>query len=161
MRIRQDKARTAVIFATSEQEGYEAKNVISGVTRREGENSNLWCSDGIGPNGEQLTLTLAEQASVSQIRLTFDPDLSEERCITVSKAFIEKQPKGVAKTLVKDYTVELLSAGQVIAAHSVSANHQRLNVIDLENPVVADAVRVTVHSTNGCPDARIYEVRIY
>lgn len=156
-----DKARTAVISATSQRDGYEAQNIISGVARREGAKSNLWCSAGMSPDGEQLTLTLSEQASVSQIRLTFDPDLSEERCISVSKAFIEKQPKGIANTLVKDYTVELLTADQVIAVHSVRENRQRLNVIDLENPVIADTVRVTVHSTNGCADARIYEIRIY
>jgi hypothetical protein len=156
-----DKARKAMVSATSQREGYEAENVISGVTRREGEHSNLWCSAGIKPEGEQLTLSLDKPSDISQVRLVFDPDLNEERCISVSKAFMDKQPKGVATTLVKDYAVELLRNGQVVSVHNVCENHQRLNVIDFELPQEADAVRVTVRKTNGCADARVYEVRIY
>lgn len=85
-----DLALRASVSASSEQPGFEAKNVISGVTRREGEQSNLWRSAALGEGGETLTLTLAEPAPVHEVRLVFDPDLSEERCISVSKAFIMK-----------------------------------------------------------------------
>lgn len=111
-RIRTTSPSAPSVSAGSEQPGFEAKNVISGVTRREGEQSNLWRSAALGEGGETLTLTLAEPAPVHEVRLVFDPDLSEERCISVSKAFIMKEPRGVAQTLVRDYRVELLRAAR-------------------------------------------------
>ena len=155
-----DLALRAAVSASSEQPGFEAKNVISGVTRREGEQSNLWRSAALGEGGETLTLTLAEAAPVHEVRLVFDPDLSEERCISVSKAFIMKEPRGVAQTLVRDYRVELLRAGEPVAAQTVTANHQRRNAVSFDG-TLCDSVRVHVLATNGCEEARIYEIRVY
>ena len=155
-----DLALRASVSASSEQPGFEAKNVISGVTRREGEQSNLWRSAALGEGGETLTLTLAEPAPVHEVRLVFDPDLSEERCISVSKAFIMKEPRGVAQTLVRDYRVELLRAGETVAAQTVTANHQRRNAVSFDG-TLCDSVRVHVLATNGCEEARIYEIRVY
>ena len=155
-----DLALRASVSASSEQPGFEAKNVISGVTRREGEQSNLWRSAALGEGGETLTLTLAEPAPVHEVRLVFDPDLSEERCISVSKAFIMKEPRGVAQTLVRDYRVELLRAGETVAAQTVTANHQRRNAVSFDG-TLCDSVRVHVLATMGCEEARIYEIRVY
>ena len=155
-----DLALRASVSASSEQPGFEAKNVISGVTRREGEQSNLWRSAALGEGGETLTLTLAEPAPVHEVRLVFDPDLSEERCISVSKAFIMKEPRGVAQTLVRDYRVELLRAGETVAVQTVTANHQRRNAVSFDG-TLCDSVRVHVLATNGCEEARIYEIRVY
>lgn len=157
----EDKARTAKISATSQQRGFEAEQIISGVARREGDRSNMWKSEGIREGGENVVLELREPSRISQVRLVFDPDLSEERCISVSKAFMEKEPRGVAKTLVKDYTVEALLEGTAVARYETRENHQRLNVVEFEKAVLADAVRVTVQSTYGCKNAHIYEIRIY
>lgn len=156
-----DKAGTAKVSADSQKDGYEAEMVISGVTRREGNQSNLWMSEGIREGGERLTFVLQDKARISQVRLVFDPDLSEERCISVSKAFMEKEPRGVAETLVRDYKVEAVCDGEITAVREVRDNHQRLNVVEFGEEVLADTVRVIVLSTNGCEDARIYEVRIY
>lgn len=155
-----DKALTAQVAATSEKPGFEGVNVISGVTRREGADSNLWRSNGMGEHGAAIDLRLREPSAVREVRLVFDPDLSEERCISVSKAFIMKEPKGVAQTLVKDYSVELLLDGNTVAEQAVTDNHQRRNTVSFPD-VACDTVRVTVLSTNGCEDARIYEIRIY
>lgn len=155
-----DKALTAKVSASSEQEGFEAVNVISGVTRREGDSSNLWCSQGMGTVGEFVDLNLKEAGAVKEVRLVFDPDLSEERCISVSKAFMMKEPVGVAEKLVKDYRVQLLSGGSVVAEQLVKGNYQRRNTVSFDN-VVCDQVRVNILATNGCQDARIYEIRVY
>ena len=156
-----DKARSAKIEVSSEQKGFEGENVISGVARREGETSNMWKSQGIDAKGEIISLILPSNELISQIRLTFDPDLSEERCITVSKAFMEKEMLGVAKTLVKDYSIKLfMDEKEVYSAH-IKDNHQRLNVIDLDTPICADKVAIVVTSTNGAKDAHIFEIRIY
>ncbi len=156
-----DMARLAKVSATSEKIGFEASKVINGITRNEGETTNLWCSDGIREAGEILTLKMEKAAPISQIRMTFDPNLSEERCISVSKAFIDKEPIGVDKELVRDYNIKVTNGGSLVWGHQVKGNYQRLNVIDLPEPVIADQVEICVTATNGVADARIFEVRIY
>jgi len=159
-----DLARNAVISATSEQVGYEAKNVVNGVARSVigsmNAETNMWKSDGMTENGEVLCLELQEPVLISQVRLTLDPDLSEERCISVSKAFIEKEPMGVVPELLKDYEVIILSRGKEVARQKVEGNHQRLNILDF-TPITADMVKIHVHATNGASDAHIFEVRVY
>lgn len=157
----EDKARTASVFASSQQSGYEAEQIISGVARREKDQSNMWKSEGIRNGGEEIVLELKEKSIISQVRITFDPDLNEERCISVSKAFMEKEPKGVAKTLVKDYVVEALYQEEIMARYGVKENRQRLNTVEFEKAVMADTVRITFLNTNGCEDAHVYEIRIY
>ncbi len=156
-----DLARTAVVTASSHQKGYEAEKVINGVARDEGTTTNSWRSCGIRPEGEELCLKLKEAACVSQVRVTLDPNLSEERCISVSKAFLEKEPIGVARELVRDFTVQLRYQGNCVWSEKISGNYQRLRVIDVSRRTLADEVCICVTATNGCPEARIFEVRIY
>ena len=156
-----DLARKASVSATSEKAGHEAAKVINGVARNVGDTVNQWCSDGIREGGEILTLKLEKAAPITQIRLTFDPNLSEERCISVSRAFIDKEPIGVDKELVKDYTVFVMQDGQSVWNHRVENNYQRLNILNLPENVKGDEVRICVETTNGDADARVFEVRIY
>jgi len=156
-----DLARGASVTASSEQPGFEAAKVINGVARNTGTANNQWRSTGIGPAGETLTLKLARTAAVSSVRLTLDPNLSEERCISVSKAFIDKEPRGVAPELLKDYEINILHEGTVRWHKQVRDNHQRLNVLNLPEAVTADEVQIRITATNGAPDAHIFEVRIY
>lgn len=154
-----DLALGAEVNATSAKA--PAENVINGYSRDIGDDINGWISDGIREGGEILSLRLPKVSSVSQVRVTFDPDLSEERCISVSKAFLEKEPLGVAGRLVKDYTVTLLREGSEVWSKEVKGNYQRLCVVDTAVPVQADEIRLTVVATNGDPDARVFEVRVY
>ncbi len=156
-----DLARTATVTATSQRPGFEAVKVVSGISRTVGAESNLWRSCGVSEGGETLTLALKAVALVSQIRVTFDPDLSDERCISVSKAFVEKELVGVAPTLVKDYTIEVLKGGEAVYVKEIKDNHQRLVITDLPETVVGDTVKIHVTATNGAEDARVFEVRVY
>ncbi len=156
-----DLARTATVCATSEQEGFEARNIINGIARSTEEASNLWRSKGFSAEGEAVTLRLQSAADVRQIRLTLDPDLSEERCISVSKAFMQKEPLGVAKELLKDYDIILRHQGGEVARVAERGNHQRLNVHELGKATRCDEVEMRALATNGAPDAHVFEVRIY
>lgn len=156
-----DLARRCRISVSSERPGYEGFHVINGIARTVGEESNLWRSEGIGPDGEVLSLKLPGVKKISQLRLTFDPNLSEERCISVSKAFIDKEPVGVAKELVKDYRITLYRDGEEMYTKMITDNYQRLNVLNIEDDIWADLVEIRVLAANGDPDARIFEVRIY
>ena len=126
-----------------------------------GKESNLWISDGIRNGGETLTLKLSKVETLKEARLVFDPDLSAEICISVSKAFIEKEKRGIPENLVKDFVISLLKSGKTIISRRIRGNYQRLCVVDFGEPVEADTMSITVYTTNGCADARIFEVRIY
>lgn len=156
-----DIARTAAVSASSAKAGYEAEKVINGIARNEKDTINQWRSDGISEEGEVLTLKLAKASEIGQVRLTFDPNLSEERCISVSRAFIDKEPPGVDKELVKDYNVKAFYCGSCVWEHQVTNNYQRQNIIDLPAKVMADEVQICVTATNGDSDAKIFEVRLY
>lgn len=154
-----DLARQAKATASSQMPGYGAEQVLSGISRTEEDAANLWRS---APEAAPwLRLQWDAPVLIGQVRLTLDPDLSEERCISVSKAFLEKEPLGVAQTLVKDYTVTALLDGKAVWSTRVEANHQRLNVLELPENVSVNELKVEIFSTNGCPEARIFELRVY
>ena len=106
-------------------------------------------------------MTLGKAAPVSQIRLTFDPNLTREIMPSMTRNVRNRQVKGLPPELVKDYTVEALRDGQVVWNRAVENNGHRLNVLDLDAPVTCDTIRITVTATHGYETARIYEVRAY
>lgn len=156
-----DYARNAKVFASSEKAGCEAEKVINGIARNTDNEINEWVSDGISKGGESISLKLDEPKKLSQIRLTFDPDLSEERCITVSKAFIEKQPVGVPKDLVKDFELYLYEGDKCVWSTEVKNNYQRHVILDLPKAINADKFELKCKTTNGAKDVKVFEIRLY
>lgn len=178
-----DKALTAAVQASSAKSGSRPEYVINGVSRNEGETINYWCSQGISKEGESLTLKLKKPVQVKQVRVTFDPDLSKEHCISLAKDTIASIPPGVPEELVKDYEVCLYHNGTLVYKTGVSGNYQRLNIVDIKPDVeeqipvqqgngstdrqiisggiLADTVYLHFTETNGCPDVRVFEVRVY
>lgn len=155
-----DLARTATVTATSAKEGFGPEQAINGISRGEGDERNIWVSDGMGENGETLTLKLKKTAEVSQVRLTFDSNFNYAIKISMSGKRQAQQRIGTPIELVKDYTVELYLDGSKVEEKTVTDNVQRANVVDLEK-TLCDEVRVKIHATNGAEDARVYEVRVY
>ncbi|MCI1332571.1 MAG: hypothetical protein LKG56_09865 [Lachnospiraceae bacterium] len=119
-----------------------------------------WQSEELKDAGDWINLKLAKPQQIHQVRLTFDPNLSEEICISVSKAFIEKEKRGIPERLVRDYDVVLNLCGREIGRKQVEGNHQRLNIVEFPS-VKADEIRIEVHTTNGSHTARIFEIRVY
>lgn len=152
-----DLARRAAIHATSETPGNEAANVLNGVARTVGEDSNVWEAE-----GPVATLSLAwdEAIPVSQVRLTFDQNLSRSIRISLSEKHIAQQEKGVPERLVRDYDVTLWRGEKSVAVQAVRGNHQRQNVLRFAD-VPCDRITVAIHATNGFAHARVYEVRVY
>ena len=153
-----DLARTAQVSAGSEKQ--PAANVINGVSRTVGEDENCWQSDGLAGDNGVLSLKWYAPHTLRQVRLTFDPNLCSSIKITLSSKRIAEQVPGVPPELVRDYDVELLKDGQVLASRSVRGNYQRLNVLNFD-ACDCDEVRLHVLATNGIADARVYEVRAY
>ena len=156
-----DLARKSKVQATSQKLGFEAEKVINGYSRNLDDENNLWISEGIHDTGESLTFKLQSVYKINEVRITFDPNLNQEHCISVSKSFIDKEPIGVPKELVKNYTVFIKHKGKIILQRPIKFNYQRLNVIDFETPIEGDEVCICIHETHGVADARVFEVRIY
>lgn len=152
-----DVARSATVTASSVFDGFSAENVISGVSRGD---KNIWVSNGISENGETLSLDLKRECEISEVRLTFDANFNYPIKLTMSKVRQNEQRIGVPPELCKDYTVSLYKSGKKVAEKAVKDNAKRLNVIAFE-PTLCDTITVTVYSTNGAENARIFEIRAY
>ena len=156
-----DLARGAAVSASSEAADSPAANVINGMARNAGTEINCWESDGLAEGGETVTLKLEKAAKVGQVRLTFDSNLNKMIKITLSAKRIASQRIGVPPELVKDYEVILYHEGREVARRTVSGNYQRLNVVDFPEACLCDRIEIRVLSTNGYPNAKIFEIRAY
>lgn len=157
-----DLALSAKITASSSEVGFEAANILNGITRNEEGSINLWKSRPLGEDSKPMvTLSWEKPITASQLRLTFDPDLSEERCISVSKAFLEKEPVGVAPTLVRDFTLTGYCGGSPVWSKTVTGNYQRLSIQDLPQSISMDTLTVRFDATNGADQAQLFELRVY
>jgi len=153
-----DLARKARVVADSYVEGCQPENIINGIARPVGNESNMWKSDKLS-DSQSILLTWEQPQNVNEVQLTFDSDLSAEIMISLSEWHHVRQSRTIPETLIKDYTVSCLLDGNVVAEKRIKDNHQRMNVIELN--ATCDAIRITVTQTNGCSEARICEVRVY
>lgn len=153
-----DLARSARVSAKSHTEGFKPENVINGISRPVGDDSNMWQSGELR-EPQSITLSWEEPRELGEIQITFDSDLSAEIMISLSKWHHARQGAGVPESLVKDYRVEYLLGGEKVAEKTIRDNHQRVNRI--KHSVRCDGVRITVLGTHGCRHARICEVRAY
>ena len=110
--------------------------------------------------GEALTLKWDAAQEISQVRLTFDPNLNHCIKLTMSSHRMAEQGTGVAPELVQDYDVLLKKGGAVVAEKQVRGNYQRHNILDFDK-TACDEIEVRVHATHGYADVRVYEVRAY
>ena len=155
-----DLARTASVTASSWRKGCEPEQVVNGISRMEGEQKNIWVSDGLGAEEEWIALDLEKETEISQVRLTFDPNFHYAIKLTLSAKRQAQQRIGIPPELVKDYTVSFWRGGKQVAETTVWDNDQRINIVEVPQ-VLCDRVKVTVHRTNGAAEARVYEIRLY
>ena len=105
-------------------------------------------------------MRLKDQKSIQELRLTFDTDLSHEIQPSLIRNVRKRQVKYLPLELISDYNVDLLLNGHTVSHHEIRENGQRLNRIRLDG-IVCDEIRITVLKTYGCPNARIFEIRVY
>ncbi len=152
-----DLAAKAEINCSSEK--HSCKNVVNGHTRNIEDTVNYWESENLTEE-QFIRFDLDESRKISKVKLLFDSNLSREIRISMAYNANKNQLRGVPREIVKDYDVELLLAGERVAIKKVENNHLRKNEISFDG-VGADSVKVTVHSTNGWPTARIFDVKIF
>jgi hypothetical protein len=107
-----------------------------------------------------LTLHLAAPAKVGTVQLTLDSNFDLEKKITLSSRRQKQQVPGVPAELVKDFDVILYRNGETVDQKRVRGNYQRLCRVAFDG-AESDTVAIRVLTTNGTPDARVFEVRIY
>ena len=155
-----DFALSANITATSHTPGNEPGKIVSGVARVVNEESNCWESETL-EKGPQTIMLAFSPRELNQIRITFDPNLSREIMMSMTRTVQEREVKYMPLELVRDFTVKVFRNGEVIYQQQVKENNQRLCVYNLDAPLTADKVAVEVQATYGCPSARIFEIRLY
>lgn len=156
-----DFARGAKVSCSSQMPGREADNVINGVARTVGGSENAWESAPLDQGEAWIKLDLGSRATIRQIRLTFDPNLSREIMPSITAIVRNRQCPAMPEELVRDYMVVLARDGETVFEKQVMGNCQRLNVIDLPQEVTADSLTILVGATHGHPSARIFEIRLY
>ena len=155
-----DLARQATFTATSCKNGCEPQNVVDGISRRLGDDTHAWVSDGIGKNGEILTMAFDSPMAVRELRLTFDSNFKYPIRVTMAPNRQKQQRPGVPEELVKDYTLLFKNGEDIVRTIDVRDNHQRHNVHRFE-ATVCDKVELQITATNGGKEITVFEVRAY
>ena len=155
-----DFARKATFTASSAKPNGTPQNVVNGVSRKLGEDSNAWISNGLSANGETLCMKLDAPHTISELRLTFDSNFAYPIRVTMSANRQAQQRIGIPPELVKDYTITAFCNGKAVYTKEIKDNHQRHNVVAIP-PTECDAIEFRFTATNGAVDVTVYEVRAY
>ncbi len=155
-----DFARKATFTASSAKTNGMPQNVVNGISRKLGDETNAWISNGLSTNGETLCMKLDAPHTISELRLTFDSNFAYPIRVTMSANRQAQQRIGVPPELVKDYTITAFRNGKAVYTKDIKDNHQRHNVVAIP-PVECDAIEFHFTATNGAADVTVYEVRAY
>ncbi len=141
---------------------YGCENVVNGYNRIE-YGANLWSSGSL-EKAQWLEFAWEQAKEVSEIRLTFNPDLSSEIPSSISKVSNDHhgftRGKDPIAVLTEAFRVEVHQNGEWKEATSVQNNTERLCVVNFPRQK-ADKVRIYFDRTYGSSYAEVFEVRIY
>ncbi|MBR5080568.1 MAG: FAD-dependent oxidoreductase [Victivallales bacterium] len=155
-----DFARKATFTASSAKPNGTPQNVVNGVSRKLGDETNAWISNGLSTDGETLCMKLDAPHIISELRLTFDSNFAYPIRVTMSANRQAQQRIGVPPELVKDYTITAFRNGKAVYTKEIKDNHQRHNVVAIP-PTECDAIEFRFTATNGAADVTVYEIRAY
>ncbi|NLJ41283.1 MAG: FAD-dependent oxidoreductase [Clostridiales bacterium] len=156
-----DLARAAQVTASSNLLGHDCSNVVNGIARKVGENSNCWVSESLLDNSQWICLDLGNKKQVSEVNIKFDSNLSKRISVTLSQKFFSDQVPGIPPELVKDYDIVFLDEENPVHTEHIKGNYLRFRAHRLSKPIVCDRIKLIVHSTNGDKYARVFEIRVY
>ena len=156
-----DLARQARVSASSALPESPAANVINGISRDTPEGSNCWESAALAKDGESITLDLPEAKPLREIRITFDPNLTQDIMPAIQRALLKRQLEQLPLELVSDFEVICRLDGKEVYRAEHRENEERLHVDHLQKALPCDSVTVRVTKTYGHPNARIFEIRLY
>lgn len=156
-----DHAKSALVTATSEAEGYPASNILNGVTREIDGSTNAWHSLPARINEcEQLCIELKNPAKVHTVQLVFDSNFNYEKKITLSSTRQNQQKIGVPIELVKEFQIELIKNENTVARKHIKENVQRFVKVDFD-PIECDKIKLHFLKTWGEACIKVFEIRVY
>ena len=155
-----DIARRGKIKAGSALPGYEPEKVIDGVARPRNGNTHQWRSESLDPKKSWLELEFGKTEKISRVQLCFDTGLDRAMSLTHQDSYHVSMIEGPQPETAKDYSVEAQVDGAWRTVAEVKGNYQRLRVHEF-GPLAVKKLRLTVDSTNGEKEARVFEVRAY
>jgi hypothetical protein len=135
------------------QDVFEPGNVTNGYARPFGL-PNAWVSDGINET-EWIEMGFSQPQSISSLILTFDSNLDCE-IFNINR----RMGTNIMPAVVKDYRVLYQHQNQFKKLIEVRDNYQRVNRLQFKE-TKTDRIRIEFTATNGSPDVRLYEVRVY
>jgi hypothetical protein len=154
-----DYARNSTVTASGYDTDCVPKNVINGIARTWGSDSNCWRASIL--EKPWLLIDFPEKKILKEVRIYLDSNLSREITISINDAVLARQENHSPSELIRNYTLELLLDGVVVLKKDLNSEGQRLQVISLVENVVCNQLRVTPLSTYGSDYATIYEIRAY
>ena len=132
-----------------EQRPFTAQNIVRG-TNRPDMWPNIFLSDPSQGLPAWVELRLPHPIRFNQVQITFDTDTNRRVPLPLFRS----------PECVKRYEIAVPEGlgWRTIAHEEENYSRRRVHWID---PVTSDRLRINVLETNGSPEARIYEVRIY
>ena len=131
---------------------YGGENLNNGYLRPYGQ-PNIWTAE--GAEGEWAELRFDSGKEIREVDITFDTNLNFRVRNVKPYAF------NVMEEAVRDYELWAETDGAWKKIRTVTGNHQRVNRLKFAGAVTADAVKIVIRATNGCPNAAIYNISIY
>ena len=125
------------------------QNAVRG-TNRPDRWTNLWSSDTDTPLPAWLQLKWPRTTQFNTVQISFDTNINRRI----------RHPLFRYPECVKDYRLEYASGGDWKVLLEEKGNYMRRRVHHFD-VVTSDRLRLTVQATNGVPNARVYEVRVY
>lgn len=136
---------------------YGGNNVINGVNRPTNW-PNLWISNPQKPLPQFLEIDFKAPKKINTIYVTFDSNLDEN--IYLSPPWGILGTTRVIKECVRDYALYFHNGSSWVKIFQIVGNYQR-HRIHLFKPVITRKIRLEIQATNGIPEARVFEVRVY
>lgn len=142
-------ARSFVLRVQPEQHPYAAQNVVRGSSRPD-RWTNIFLSDPTQKLPAWIELRFPNPVRMNQIQLIFDTDTNRRVSLPLFR-----YPE-----CVKRYEIAIPQGigWKTIVLEDGNYFRRRVHRID---PVTTDRLRINILETNGSPQARIYEVRVY
>jgi len=128
---------------------FAGQNVVQGSNRPD-RWTNCWRSDPEQKLPQSIELAWGSGVTFDRVEVIFDTNMNRR-----NRSALFRYPE-----CVKDYRIEARVGGLWHVLHEETGNYMRRRVHDVP-ATTADRIRLTVLATNGVPEARVYEVRVY
>ncbi len=139
-----------------ETNAYSPSKIIDGYSRPYG-GPHMWISEDIKDTDEWIQLEWENDIEINEIHITFNDDVNED-LINLHHHYTDFS---VMPELVKDYKVSIWKDNKWEVIASKKNNRKRKEIFKNIGKILANKIRVTIESTNGCRKAEIIEVRVY